>query len=177
MAQLIGLVAVGLLGLFNLVLAFGLVRRMREHADLISRLSDVVGGRSSAGAIVGVGTRVPPFRVTALDNGIVDRDRLPSSTLVGFFSPGCTPCEELLPGFVAAARAMPNGKAGVIAVVVSEEFAGEYLDVLGEVATVVVEGRKGALGVAFGVTSYPATCTIDATGTVTSTRLAVPAGV
>jgi hypothetical protein len=63
-------------------------------------------------------------------------------------------------------------------VVVSDDSSGAYLvDALGEVASVVVEGREGELGAAFGVKSYPATCEVDATGTVTSTRLAVPAGV
>ncbi len=178
MALVIGLVVVGLLGVFNLLLAYGLVRRMREHSDLISRLSDVVSGRSSAGSIVAAGTRVPPFRAVTVDSEVVDRDRLGASTLVGFFSPGCAPCEELLPQFVAAARATPGGRAAVIAVVVADDSSGGYLlDALGDVASVVLEGRGGELGAAFGVKSYPATCQIDATGTVTSTRLAVPAGV
>jgi thiol-disulfide isomerase/thioredoxin len=178
MAQLVGLVAVGLLGAFNLLLAYGLVRRMREHADLISRLSDLVSGRSSAGSIAAAGTRVPAFRAVTVDDEVVDRDELGTSTLVGFFSPGCAPCEELLPQFVAAARAMPGGRAAVLAVVVSDDSSGAHLlDALRDVAFVVAEGRGGELGAAFGVNSYPATCQIDATGIVTSTRLAVPAGV
>ncbi|MFD9739622.1 hypothetical protein ACFWW9_34500, partial [Umezawaea sp. NPDC059074] len=114
-----------------------------------------------------------------VDGEVVDRDGLSASTLVGFFSPGCAPCEELLPRFLAAARAVPGGRAAVIAVVVAEDPSGaDYLlDPLREVASVVVEGRRGALGAAFGVTSYPATCQVDASGTVTSVRLASPVGV
>lgn len=178
MALAIGLVVVGLLGVFNLLLAYGLVRRMREHSDLISRLSDAVSGRSSAGSIAPAGTRVPPFRAVTVDGEVVDSRQLGASTLVGFFSPGCAPCEELLPQFLATARATPGGRQAVLAVVVSDDSSVAYLvEPLRDVASVVVEGRGAELGAAFGVSSYPATCEIDATGTVTSTRLAVAAGV
>ena len=178
MALAIALVVVGLLGVFNLLLAYGLIRRMREHAELISRLSEAVSGRSSAGIIAASGTRVPPFRAVAVDGEVVDSRSLGESTLVGFFSPGCAPCEELLPQFLATARAKPGGRRAVLAVVVSDDSSGAYLvEPLRDVASVVIEGRGGDLGTAFGVSSYPATCEIDATGTVTSTRLAVVAGV
>jgi hypothetical protein len=63
-------------------------------------------------------------------------------------------------------------------VVVADDSPADYLvGPLRDVASVVIEGRGGELGAAFGVSSYPATCEIDATGTITSTRLAVPAGV
>jgi thiol-disulfide isomerase/thioredoxin len=177
-ALAIGLVVVGLLGVFNLLLAYGLIRRMREHSDLISRLSDAVSGRSSAGSIAAPGTRVPPFQAVTVDSEVVDSRRLGAATLVGFFSPGCAPCEELLPQFLATARETPGGRQAVLAVVVSDDSSGAYLvEPLRDVASVVVEGRGGELGTAFGVSSYPATCEIDATGTVTSTRLAVAAGV
>ncbi|MFD9733366.1 hypothetical protein, partial [Umezawaea sp. NPDC059074] len=90
MAHLIGLVVVGLMGIFNLLLAYGLVRRTRDHAELLARLSDVAGGRSSAGAIADVGTRVSTFRSRTEDGEVVDRDRLSAWTLVGFFSTGCS---------------------------------------------------------------------------------------
>lgn len=177
MALGIGLVVVGLMGVFNLLLAYGLVRRMREHSELISRLADAVSGRSSAGSIADAGTRVPSFRAVTVGGEVVDSRQLGASTLVGFFSPGCAPCEELLPQFLAAARAMPGGRASVLAVVVADSPADYLVGPLREVASVVIEGRGGELGAAFGVSSYPATCEIDATGTITSTRLAVPAGV
>jgi len=178
-ALVIGLVVVGLLGVFNLLLAYGLVRRLREHSDLISRLSDAVSGRSSAGSIAAPGTRVPPFRAVTVDSDVVDSGQLGASTLVGFFSPGCPPCEELLPQFLATARATPGGRQAVLAVVVSDdgENSAYLVEPLRDVASVVVERRGGELGAAFGVSSYPATCEVDATGTVTSTRLAVAAGV
>jgi thiol-disulfide isomerase/thioredoxin len=174
-AYAVGLVVVGLLGMFNLVLSFGLVRRLREHSGLLAR---VTAGPGSAGLVAEVGTRVAPFRVTAVDGALVDRDVLAGPTLVGFFAPGCGPCGELLPRFVAAARAMPGGRAAVVAVVVEDGSPAGYLvDPLAEVASVVLEERGGVLGTAFGVDSYPVTCVVDAVGVVTSTRLPSPVGV
>ncbi len=78
--------------LFNLLLSFGLVRRMR----LSSEGAEVTSGPPA-------GARISPFSARALDGvSISERDLVAGPLIVGFFQTGCQPCvavkEQLIAG-------------------------------------------------------------------------------
>jgi hypothetical protein len=137
------------LGLLNLTLSIGVIRRLREHSQ---RLID-----GSIGT--GVTTTVGGERTA--------RDALTDDTLVGFFTPNCAPCDERLPLFVSAATDLPRGRRQAIAVIVGPaETCREYVSALSPVAQVVVEEPEGVLVDAFGVGGFPATCRLDEHGVI-----------
>lgn len=159
------LVLVGSLALLNLLLTFGLVRRVREQAGL---LSDLAGGLTAApdGELARpVGSPVEPFRTEAVDGTPLDNAWFDRPTLVGFFSPGCESCAELIPRFVAAA-ATTRALAVVEPAPVDD---GDYRAALAGAATVVAGEPARAVVDAFGVLGFPTACLVDATGVVTAT--------
>lgn len=164
MALLIAaVVLVGILGGVNLLLTIGVVRRLREHSELLAGTPRVVDNDPP----VPVGSVVGEFTVTTADGEVVTRDSLDGGTVVGFFSPGCGPCEELLPRFVEYAA---SERVRVVAVVAAPDVqAGEMAAQLAPVARVVVEDAFGGpVSTAFGVRGYPALCVVDGDGIVTA---------
>ena len=142
------LVLVGVLALLNLVLTFGVIRRLRAQADLLSA-SGVTGGAP----IIPIGTPVGSFSAVSTDGVEVTTAALTGETVVGFFSPNCGPCEEALPSFEEYARRAPDGRRQIVAVVVPPPGEGtDGTDTgalaarLESVATVVVQdGEIGKL--------------------------------
>jgi thiol-disulfide isomerase/thioredoxin len=156
-------VLVGILCGVNLLLTFGVVRRLKEHAELLAGTPRVVDHDPS----VPVGSVVGEFSIATADGEVIARDSLDGGTVVGFFSPGCGPCEELLPRFVEYAVS-EGGRRRVVAVLAaSDAEAGEMVSQLAPVARVVVEGAFGGpVSTAFGVRGYPALCVVAGDGTV-----------
>jgi thiol-disulfide isomerase/thioredoxin len=162
---------VGLLCLVDLVLTFGVIRRLREHTKQLSNLPQ--GMVSPLG--VAVGEAPGDFTASSTTGETLSRAQLTGPTLVGFFSPGCEPCAAELPRFVERARTMPGGAQQVLAVV--DGGAGdvsEYREHLDQVARVVVEPHGGPLQTAFRLAAYPTIYllgddgTVVASGTMTS---------
>ncbi|QYC45876.1 hypothetical protein Nocox_41675 [Nonomuraea coxensis DSM 45129] len=157
------LVLVGLLGALNLMLAVGVVRRLREHSAELAALRSG-GAAADAGALSSFGevalrdgSPVGAFTAVAVDGEPVTLGTFGDRPLVGFFSPGCTPCEEQLPAFVEFAADRPGGRGTRLAVVVGAgEETAETVERLSPVATVVVEPDGGPVQQAFGVTGFPA---------------------
>ncbi|GAA3392755.1 TlpA family protein disulfide reductase [Cryptosporangium minutisporangium] len=155
--------ALGVLGLLNLLLTVGVVRRLRQLAAAPGALPPGLHG-----AMPPVGSTVADFSTTTVDGMTVSRHDLDDGTLVGFFSPGCDPCVAAVPTFATAARTFPGGASRVIAVVAGTGEAGAAM--VGEltpVARVVVE-PPGAPGMAsaFGVTTFPTATLVDADGRI-----------
>jgi len=154
-------VLVGALGLVNLAVTLGLVRRMRQYGHLLQGLEPAEMGASTKP----VGSAVSPFTATALDGTVVDLDWFTEPVVVAFFSPGCPACKDLIPGFVAIAatrRTLAVVEKGPVP-------ADEYIEPLAEVSTVVAdEQARGAIA-AFGVRAFPAVCHVDAKGVITGT--------
>ncbi|GAB3437396.1 hypothetical protein GCM10027569_92300 [Flindersiella endophytica] len=143
-----------------------MVRRLRQHTELISSLSS--GRRPHA--ILAEGKAAGPFEVVATTGEPVSRDRLSGQTLVGAFTPHCSACKEKLPAFVDYAKAFPGGRDQVIAVVLAEEDeADTYREQLEPVARVVVEApRANVIRAALELVSFPAFGVLDQSGTVVS---------
>ncbi|SDS30049.1 hypothetical protein [Actinoplanes derwentensis] len=141
------LVLVGLLGVLNLALSIGIIRRLREQQDQEPRQTGRPDPVLPPGAIAG------PFTATTVDGEPAGT----SPALVGFFSPGCGSCAELLPAFTSYAARTPGGRERVLAVISGpEEMATEYLDALAPVAQVVLASPGAPVLAAFQTKAYPA---------------------
>ncbi|MFD7712102.1 TlpA family protein disulfide reductase [Streptomyces sp. NPDC059786] len=169
-------VFVGLLCTLDLLLTLGVIKRLREHTELLA-------AARSAPPAAQVGDTIGEFHTVAVDGSPVGADALRGETLVGFFSPTCRPCQEKLPSFAELAAARGGRRAGALAVVVTEEDdAAEFVAALEPVARVVVEQRQGPVGRAFKAHSFPTVLMVESDGerlpVVTDSRVAldVPAG-
>ncbi len=149
-------VLVGLLCVLDLILSLGVVKRLREHTEMLNNLN----GRASIGA----GEEVGAFTAVTVDGLPVSRDLLTDETLVGFFSPGCPACKEQLPKFVEFARSMPGGRDRVLAAVVGDvRRTTDMVAMLNPVAHVVAEpAQGGAVGGAFQVAAFPSVLKVAA---------------
>lgn len=146
------IIVIGVLSLSNLVLLYGVIRRLRLHAEALAARP---AGESVLGAVV------QSFRVTSADGTEVGGVDLRPGTIAGFFAPGCGPCEELLPRFTAAVAGHP-----VLAVVAEGDDEGPYVDRLRPVGTVVTGEAAAVVAAAFGVRSYPVLCRVGPGGTL-----------
>jgi peroxiredoxin len=160
------------LTVLNLVLTMGTIRRLKEHAEQINRSA---GLTPVTQPLPKPGSRVADFTAVTTDGARVSRDLLASGTVVGFFSPRCTPCAEQLPEFVESVSNLLGGRSKVLAVVAGEPAeAHSTVTTLEHVAQVVIEDHAGPVARAFGALATPAFCLVDAAGhiAVASTRVA-----
>jgi hypothetical protein len=168
MPVLIAAVAlVGTLCVVDLLLTYGVVRRLREHTAVLSAFSGLTPVNPDPIA----GRTVAEFAATDVAGTPVTRDTLVDDALVAFLSPGCRPCAEVRSAFVRHAAEWPGGRKGALAVVVGhpEETAAYDVTGLAEVARVVVEAPgTGGVCDAFGVTTYPTLCLVGGDGRVTA---------
>ncbi|WP_045313921.1 redoxin domain-containing protein [Lentzea aerocolonigenes] len=144
-------VVVGILCLLDLLLSFGIIRRLRQQNEALRDLRE-----NQAAA-------EPPIMLTA-GSPVELSDVDVSGALVGFFSPNCEPCKERMPQFIEYATGH-RGKVIAVAAGDADEVA-DMVVRLGEVAEVVVEEMGGPLHNAFGTTGYPALCLVDESRTV-----------
>ncbi|MFD8556954.1 TlpA family protein disulfide reductase [Streptosporangium canum] len=156
----VAVILVALLCLVNLVLTFGVIRRLRDHES--------PAGGPVPETSVRVGEEIGPFAATTTLGERVTADSLAARTFVGFFAPGCGPCHEKLPGFV---NHVSGSTVPALAVVLGEgEEAAEMVTALEGAARVVISTREGAIGSAFRITGTPAFLTVEA-GRVVATGL------
>lgn len=160
-----GLVLVGLLALTNLVLTFGVIRRLRVHSEAISAAAGPPA-RSAIG--IDVGSSPAAFQATATDGRQVGAGSTgPEPTVVAFFSPRCPACRDRLPGFGDYVARQRLGRDSVLAVVVGDEAAdSDFVAALSPLALVVTEPDGGAVSAAFQIAGFPAFCVLDGQGRV-----------
>jgi thiol-disulfide isomerase/thioredoxin len=140
----------------NLLFTLGVVRRLREHTELISQ-AGAGHGESKPEGVLAAGETVAAFSATSVDGRRVDQDSFDEDAMVGFFSPNCAPCKERMPEFVALASALPADRRQVFAVVIGDEdTAADMVTQLRGVATVVTGKAAEPMAEAFGTSAYPA---------------------
>jgi thiol-disulfide isomerase/thioredoxin len=166
----VGVLLVGLLGVLNLLLMFGVVRRLREQsAGSAVNLPD-------APSILAPGSTVGSFSVPDAAGVRLTRDSLAEGLMVTFMSPGCPACEDLLP--LVVERAREHGPDRVVAAVVrdtdDERALREFVDRLSEVARVAVTEFGDGLTEAFELTGLPAYVEMGADGRVVSSGRTLP---
>lgn len=147
------IVLVGALAVVNLLFSFGVIRRLREHTELLSRR----GGPSPA-VMTGSGGVVGEFAAVTVDDEPISNDQLAGTTLVGFFSPTCASCAERVPQFIEYAQTQVDRRGQVLAVVAAddEDSGAPLVTQLTNVARVVREADHGPVQAAFAVQGFPA---------------------
>lgn len=166
---IVAVVLIGVLCMLNLLLTVGVIRRLRKQAASAASLPPMAEG-------LAIGEKMPQFAATTTDGEPISDELLERSALIGFFSPSCEPCRELMPRFIDHAR---RTSAAVLAVVVTDSNEEAVADVerLAEVARVVVEAPHAAIQSAFQVAGYPTLFMIGADGRVTDNDLVLSATV
>ncbi|MEU3077352.1 hypothetical protein [Streptomyces laurentii] len=102
MSILVTLVAlVGVLGILNMIFTFGVVRRLREHTEMLTARNRVQG--SGPKVMLGEGETVGAFTAVTVEGATLTQDDLAdSTTLVGAFAYGRSSCDERLSSFPRA---------------------------------------------------------------------------
>ncbi|GAB2844506.1 hypothetical protein GCM10027176_55270 [Actinoallomurus bryophytorum] len=167
-----GLLLVGLVCIFDLLLTFGLIRRLRQ------RPVDPSAGEPIPESVLATGAVVGRFTTTDTEGRELTQDGLAEGLIVTFLSPGCPACGEILP--LVVERAREHGPGRVLAVVVRDDEKdtdpGEYIDRLSPVARVVVTSLGHEVTQAFAVRGLPAYVEMGAEGRVVSSGRALPRG-
>ncbi|MCP3819729.1 hypothetical protein NLX86_16975 [Streptomyces sp. A3M-1-3] len=141
-------VFVGLLCTLDLILTLGVIKRLREHTELLTAPPPTPA--------VPVGGRIADFATTTVDGEPLSQAMFVRDTLVAFFSPSCGPCKDKLPAFVSYARNTGAAEDRPVAVVVGDrDQAAGFISSLAPVARVVVEDPEGAMGLAFKAEMFP----------------------
>jgi thiol-disulfide isomerase/thioredoxin len=154
----------GVLCLLNLLLTYGVIRRLREHTEVLAQQR--IG---SPDLLVVAGSPIGTFAATTTEGHAFAETDLEPGTLVGFFSTGCGACVETLPRFVQVAAAHPGGRDRVLAVVIGPETeSADQVAALSPNARVVVARHGHAIESAFEVMAFPAFALLGADGVVTA---------
>ncbi|WP_328329877.1 hypothetical protein OHA70_07255 [Kribbella sp. NBC_00382] len=155
-------VLVGLIGLLNLVLSFGIIRRLRAQA------TDQHAHSSRPKPTIRPTTLEDGERVVAVDAVTIDGRtvELPFAgpSFVGFFSATCSSCKEQLIPFVVTAERQPAGVQVLAVVGGTDEEAAPYLAELlsGRSEVLIVrEQEDGPIQKAFGIMGFPAFTILD----------------
>jgi hypothetical protein len=154
-------VVVGALCLVDLLLTFGVVRRLREHAALLA------GIQSSAvpGSGLSDGDKPEPFTATDAEGIAVHGPA--GLGVVAFFSTTCPVCPLRAPAFVEYVRAHHPARDPVLAVITGDAGASvPYLADLMKVARVCFEPAGGPVSQGFALKAVPAFFVLDEDGTV-----------
>jgi peroxiredoxin len=159
-------ILVGMLCLLDLLLTFGVIRRLREHTTHLEKLLSNVRLDEP---LRRPGERVDDFAATTADGEPVSRDLLSGETVVAFFSPTCGPCKEKASAFAEQVRSRSLDRQQVLAVVAGEDEGegAEMARTLASAGRVVMDGAgEKSVADAFKVSAFPAFCLIDAEGVV-----------
>ena len=157
---------VGVLGLLDLLLTFGVIRRLREHAELLGP------GDGPEVPVLGVtaGEQPAPFLVTTIEGDLIAGPG--GLSMVAFFSTTCPACPERIPPFISYLSDRGIARKSVLAVVLGPQ--GEppaFANALAGAAQVTTASERAddPLARAFKVAGYPAFCLLDDDGTVVAT--------
>ena len=162
MAVLTGaVVIVGALCLLDLLLTFGVIRRLREHTEMLAR------NQPDALGAIGLAAGEAPATFAATDDDGVAVGGPSGLRVVAVFSTSCSICPKRAPAFVDYVREHRVRRDEVLAVVVGQSAESvPYLADLTGAARVCTESADGPIGRAFAVRGYPAFFALDAAGTV-----------
>jgi hypothetical protein len=153
-------VVVGGLCLLDLLLTFGVIRRLREHTNMLA------AGRG-ADPPVGLAAGMSPGAFTA---STISGEVVTGTTglrVVAFFSPWCKSCPERVPPFLEYLSSHRIGRDSVLTVVASDDGTSPpFQDQLAKVAQACVEPHEGMAAKAFEVVGFPAFFLLDADGVV-----------
>jgi hypothetical protein len=151
-------VLIGMLCLLNLLLTFGVIRRLREQSatgKAPTPILDPDGKPALVGDVPPAGAPIGDFTATTVDGDLISREGLVNGGTAVFLAADCGSCRENVPNLVIDGRLADPAD-------LVEEFA--------PLARVVVETRGAGVAEAFGVSAIPAFC-VFSEGTVRSASL------
>jgi hypothetical protein len=155
---------VGALCLLDLLLIFGVIRRLREHSGLLAGVS---GHSDPRPAVIGLveGDSPAAFSATTTTGVLVTETSV--LRIAAFFSSFCPACPGKVPEFADYVARYGISRDAVLAVVHHDSGPlPPYLDQLAKACQVLVESPGGPVGEAFQVSGYPGFCVLDGHGTV-----------
>lgn len=158
-------IVVGAVCLLDLLLTFGVIRRLREHTELL-REHQMPSSRQVIGLSAG---QVPkPFTVVTADGAALSGPA--GLRLAGFFSASCSICPARVAPFIEYVRGNHIARDDVLVVllVTDGNTPPRYMDELAEAAQVCVQPDDSGVATAFSVAGYPAFCLLDTDGVVVS---------
>ena len=154
---------VGLLCLADLLLTFGVIRRLREHTEQLAGL------RGQDAPVSGLPYGATPEPFTALTASGERLDGPAGLRVVAFFAAGCSACPERVPAFLDYLRVNEVTRDAVLVVITSSQPEPvSYQERLAEAAPVCVEPHDGEVTAAFSVRAFPAFCVLDGAGSVSA---------
>src|SRR5215469_2938250 len=154
-------VAVGALCLLDLLLTFGVIRRLREH-------SNVLAGAVDPG-MIGVPPGEAPGAFSAVTTSGEEVTGTAGLRVVAFLSSSCSACPERVPPFTEYLARHRIGRDSVLAVIAADDGTPPaFLSQLVNVTQACVEPYDGEAATAFKVTGFPAFYLLDADGAVTA---------
>ncbi|WP_433243252.1 hypothetical protein ACQPYK_39505 [Streptosporangium sp. CA-135522] len=144
-------VLAGMLSIFNLVLTFAVLRRLREHTTELERLAGPARFGSYDPRVL-VGRTLPP---AGADGG--ERPQL-----VAFFDVNCDACHERAPRFADVAR------TGTAMAVISGDTSkvGDLIEMIGGAASIVTAEEADSLVKAVGIEAFPTFLRVGPDGTI-----------
>jgi len=168
---------VGALCVLDLLLTFGVIRRLRQHTEIIS------GAGAAAPAVVGLlpGEQVPAFTAITLDGEVVSS--VSGVRAVGFFAAGCSACPGQVGPFTGYLTSNDIGTGGALSVIVAvDDELPAYTDRLRAAGPVCLVEAGSDLLSAFKVSGFPAFCVLDDAGVMVASghdpaQLPAPAAV
>ncbi|MEV0160396.1 hypothetical protein [Nonomuraea fuscirosea] len=151
-------VLVGALCLFDLLLTFAVLRRLREHTAELARLAGEPRTLPYDPSFL-IGRTLPG---TAADTEARPR-------LVAFFDAGCDSCHEHAPVFAAAAR--PG--TSLAFVTGADPLLRGLVDAIGDAAPVISGDDADAVVAELGIQAFPLFLRLDADGRIIQAELAL----
>jgi thiol-disulfide isomerase/thioredoxin len=169
-----GLVLVGMLAVGELLLTLLLARKVRQLDAWLTSLRLSLRAESGGRPWLAAGTQIPAFEAQTTSGEPVSLERLlGQESMVGFFSPGCTPCREQLPAF--ARLAGDGGRAALAVIVGPASTADELLAVADGTVPVLREAQGGPVTTAFAARAFPGIFLLDPQGRVVASGATVTA--
>lgn len=156
-------VVVGLLCLADLLLTFGVIRRLREHTE---QLAGLHGSHDDAPITdLADGATPVPFTAETLTGDQVSGPA--GLRMVAFFSATCSACPTRVPPFLEYVRANQIDRDSILAVMINpngDEVS--YQEDVAQVARITMESYDGEIGAAFKVRGYPTFFVLDGAGSL-----------
>jgi hypothetical protein len=153
---------VGALCLLDLLLMFGVIRRLREHSGMLSRISGLGDPMPPVTGLAG-GDSPAAFSATTTTGALVTETS--PLRIAAFFSSSCPACAERVPAFADKVTSYGISRDAMLAVVQHDSGPlPAFLDQLAEVCQVHIESNGGPVGEAFKVRAYPAFCVFNGHG-------------
>ncbi|MFI6226727.1 hypothetical protein ACIBCR_05320 [Micromonospora echinospora] len=156
-------VLVGFVSLLNLMLTYGVIRRLRQHGEMFSKQSPT---KAVGVTPLSQGAVVNEFTAATISGETVTRDDFTAHTLLGFFSPDCPSCVAELGRFVDVARTRNRDDVWAVVVGEPDRVADTTATLAPAVGRVIAEGSRSEILSAFGVVGFPAFIVVGEGGVV-----------